>query len=108
MSDAASLKEEVLLSMQCFLLFFVWPHRQHADCVAQGNALFKNGQFKEAAVVYSKAIRLNPPDIQVYYSNRSAGTSLSLDTFFFQPHQMQPMLVVHSVFRDEALHEGVR
>eukprot|EP01028_Stygiella_incarcerata_P005487 TRINITY_DN2310_c1_g1_i1.p1 TRINITY_DN2310_c1_g1~~TRINITY_DN2310_c1_g1_i1.p1 ORF type:complete len:343 (-),score=119.12 TRINITY_DN2310_c1_g1_i1:87-1115(-) len=38
----------------------------------KGNALFKEEKFKQSVVMYSKALRMNPPDMHVYLSNRSA------------------------------------
>jgi tetratricopeptide (TPR) repeat protein len=38
----------------------------------KGNTFFAEGKFKQAVVMYSKAIRMSPSDSHVYLSNRSA------------------------------------
>jgi tetratricopeptide (TPR) repeat protein len=36
-------------------------------CVTSGNKYFKDGKFKQASILYRRALQLNPKDPDAYY-----------------------------------------
>jgi len=52
------------------------PRILGAKCVSSGNKYFKDGKFKQASILYRRALQLNPKDSNAYYRLGLAEMSL--------------------------------
>lgn len=50
-----------------------------AKCVTSGNKYFKDGKFKQASILYRRALQLNPKDAEAYY--RLGLTEIALQNY---------------------------